>query len=56
VLPPVMEEALPYRATIRVSGPFSAARAIGLGSRATVEDNQVVVDTSQVHEVLVIER
>jgi hypothetical protein len=55
VLPPVMEQALPYRAEVVVRKPFSGARTVGPDARAAIAGSRITLDTPNVHEVLVIE-
>jgi len=54
VLPPVMEQELPYRATIHVNRPFSEAAAVGPDNDLSVAGGRIIIDTRHVHEVVVI--
>jgi len=55
VLPPLMEEVFEYTAQIKVKGLFKKASAASEGSTVSVHNDTVLLQTSQIHEVLIIE-
>lgn len=55
VLPPLMEETFGYTAEITVKRPFSKASGESAESTVSVTGNTVMLQTSQIHEVLIIE-
>lgn len=55
VLPPVMEQELPYRAVIQVNRLFSRASAFGPDSEVSVVGSRITLETGQVHEIVVTE-
>jgi hypothetical protein len=56
VLPPVMEEPMEYVAKIRIKGGFVKASAASQTSRVDVRGAQISFSTSQIHEVIMIQR
>jgi len=54
VLPPQMEEPLPYEATITVNVGYESARALGPTTTLHVHGSAITLDTRETHEVLVL--
>jgi hypothetical protein len=54
VLPPMMEQPMGYKATVSVRGRFSKAEAFGPESRVSVKAGEIQLETSSVHEVVII--
>jgi hypothetical protein len=54
VLPPVMEQPMAYKAQVSVRGQFSKADVFGGDSRVLVKAGQIQLETSSVHEVVII--
>ena len=54
VLPPVMEEPAHYKARVRVQQAFSDVTAVGANSKLSKSGNEIRLETSEIHEVLVI--
>jgi hypothetical protein len=55
VLPPMMEEPMAYDARVRVSRPFSKARAFSPDTKVEVKGDSIQVRTSAIHEIVIIE-
>ena len=55
VLPPLMEETFGYTAKVTVKRPFSKANGESADSTVSVSGDTVTLQTSQIHEVLIIE-
>ena len=55
VLPPLMEESFGYTAKVKIKRPFSTASGESADSTVAVAGNTVRLQTSQIHEVLIIE-
>ena len=55
VLPPLMEETFGYTAKVTVKRPFSKANGESTDSTVSVLGDTVTLQTSQIHEVLIIE-
>ena len=55
VLPPLMEETFGYTANVTVKRPYSKARGESADSTVSVTGDTVTLQTSQIHEVLIIE-
>lgn len=54
VLPPMMEEPMTYEAQFMVSGKFSKVQALSPESKIVVKGSQVHLETSAVHEVVIV--
>ena len=54
VLPPMMEEPMTYHAQLTISGQFSKAQALSPETKIAVRGKQVHLETSAVHEVVIV--
>ena len=54
-MPPLMEETFGYTAAVTVKRPISMASGESADSTVSVTGNTVTLQTSQIHEVLIIE-
>jgi hypothetical protein len=55
VLPPQMEEPMAYVAQVRVGQPVAKARAADPATKVVLEGNSIRMETSRIHEVLIVE-
>lgn len=54
VLPPLMEEPAHYKAKVKINSGFSDVTAFGSDTRIAVEGNETIIETSEIHEVMIV--
>jgi hypothetical protein len=54
VLPPIMEQPMSYKASVWVRGRFSKADVVGSNSNVLANAGEIQLETSSIHEVVII--